>query len=107
MILRAIRRRRERLAAARQAHHLQAQLQESTDMAITAAVRARLSESVTDLHVVWPLRVTVGDVLTAAREHFALEVTEADAAAMLRHRLEFRGHARWPDLVTDAYEYDG
>ncbi|WP_432071256.1 hypothetical protein [Streptomyces sp. AA1529] len=105
MILRGIRRRRERLAAARQAHHLQAQLQESTDMAITARC-VPASEPVTDLHVVWPLRVTVGDVLTATRERFALEVTEADAAAMLRHRLEFRGHARWPDLVTDAYEYD-
>jgi hypothetical protein len=58
VILRAIRRRRERLAAARQAHHLQAQVQQATDMAITAAVRARLSEPVTDIHVTWPLRVT-------------------------------------------------
>lgn len=106
MIRRAIRRRRERLAAEQQARHIQAQVQQATDMAITAAVRARLSEPVTDIHIAWPLRVTVGDVLTAAREHFALEVTEADAAAMLRHRLEWRGHPGWGELVTDAYEYD-
>ncbi|WP_438297971.1 hypothetical protein [Streptomyces sp. HUAS TT7] len=106
VILRAIRRRRERLAAEQRARHFQAQVQQATDMAITAAVRARLSEPVTDIHITWPLRVTVGDVLTAAREHFALDVHEADAAAMLRHRLEWRGHAGWGDLVTDAYEYD-
>ncbi|WP_331733074.1 hypothetical protein OG495_37100 (plasmid) [Streptomyces longwoodensis] len=102
----AFRRRRERRAAEQRTHHFQAQLQQATDIAITAAVRARLAETVTDLHVTWPLRVTVGDVRTAARDHFDLEVSEADAAAMLRHRLERRGHAGWGDLVTDAYEYD-
>ncbi|MER6138316.1 hypothetical protein [Streptomyces sp. NPDC001815] len=101
-----LRRRRERQAAVRQAHHLQAQLQESTDMAITAAVRAQLAEPVTDLRIVWPVRVTVGDVIRQAEENFSLQVSKTDAAAMLRNRLEVRGHAGWPDLVTDAYEYD-
>lgn len=105
MILGAIRRRRERRAADQRARHFQAQVQQATDLAITAAVRAQLAEPVTDLRIAWPLRVTVGDVTTAAREHFALEITEADAAAMLRRRLEWRGLAGWGDLVTDAYEY--
>ncbi|MER5511544.1 hypothetical protein ABT052_40465 [Streptomyces sp. NPDC002766] len=107
MIRNRLRRRRERRAADRQALLVQAQLQQAADMAITAAVRAQHSEPVTDLHVVWPLRVTVGDVRAAAREHFAREVTDAEAAAMLRHRLEVRGHVGWGDLVTDAYEHDG
>lgn len=74
-------------------------------MAITAAVRAQLSEPVTNLHVSWPLRVTVGDVISQAQENFSLQVSKADAAAMLRHRLEWRGLAGWPDLVTDAYDH--
>jgi hypothetical protein len=101
-----LRRRRERRAAGQRARHVEAQLQQAADMAITAAVRAQRSEPVTDLHVVWPLQVTVGDVRAAAREHFAREVTAVDAAAMLRFRLEVRGYVGWGDLVTDAYEYE-
>ncbi|MFI5987086.1 hypothetical protein ACIBEA_40255 [Streptomyces sp. NPDC051555] len=84
--------------------HYRRQLQTSTDWAITTAVRARLAEPVTDLHITIPLRVTVGDVIARAAEDFNLTVDRADAATMLRHRLEHRGHARWPDLITDAYD---
>lgn len=99
-----LRRRRERRAAEREARHTQAQALFATDMAITAAIRAQLAEPMTDLDITWPLRVTVGDVLSQAQDHFRLELPEADAAKLLRHRLELRGHSRWPDLVTDAYD---
>ncbi|MFD8851578.1 hypothetical protein [Streptomyces sp. NPDC059604] len=104
MILGFLRRRRERRAAEREAQHVLAQALFATDMAITLAVRARLAEPVTSLDIVWPLRVTVGDVLSQAQDHFRLELSEADAAKLLRYRLELRGHSRWPDLVTDAYD---
>ncbi|MFJ2406672.1 hypothetical protein ACIOUE_35835 [Streptomyces xanthochromogenes] len=84
--------------------HYRQQLQAATDHAITTAVRAQLAEPVTDLHITIPMRVTVGDVIARALEDCALEVPRDHAAAMLRHRLEFRGHARWPDLITDAYD---
>ncbi|MFD3580706.1 hypothetical protein [Streptomyces sp. NPDC058644] len=75
-------------------------------MAITVAVCAQLAEPVIDLHISIPLRVTTGDVRAAARDHFGLAtVTSAQAAAILRQRLEWRGHAGWPDLVADAYDY--
>jgi hypothetical protein len=101
----AIRRRRERLAAERQARHQRAQLREAADIAFAAGVRAKLREPVTDLHVTWPVRVTVGDVIAAAAEHFTLAVSPEEAAAMLRERLTFKGYAGWPDLVTDAWDY--
>ncbi|MFD5236068.1 hypothetical protein [Streptomyces tendae] len=84
--------------------HYRKQLQAATDHAITTAVRARLAEPVVDLHITIPMRVTVGDVIARALDDFALEVPREHAAAMLRHRLEFRGHARWPDLITDAFD---
>ncbi|MEV5348938.1 hypothetical protein [Streptomyces achromogenes] len=84
--------------------HYRKQLQAATDHAITTAVRARLAEPVVDVHITIPMRVTVGDVIARALEDFALDVPRDHAAAMLRHRLEFRGHARWPDLITDAFE---
>jgi hypothetical protein len=74
--------------------HYRRQLQAATDHAITAAVRARLAEPVTDLHITVPMRITVGDVVARAHEDFALEVPRDHAAAMLRHRLIFRSHAR-------------
>ncbi|MEU9796904.1 hypothetical protein AB0E27_41275 [Streptomyces sparsogenes] len=83
--------------------HYRKQLQAATDHAITTAVRARLAEPVINLHIVPPMRVSVGDVVARALEDFALEVLRDHAAAMLRHRLEFRGHACWPDLITDAF----
>ncbi|MFG3207937.1 hypothetical protein [Streptomyces sp. NPDC048192] len=84
--------------------HYRKQLQAATDDAITTAVRARLAEPVVDLHITIPMRITVGDVIARAHEDFALDVPRDHAAAMLRHRLEFRGHARWPDLITDAFD---
>ncbi|MFD3907835.1 hypothetical protein ACFXOL_11000 [Streptomyces californicus] len=84
--------------------HYRKLLQAATDHAITAAVRARLAEPVTDLHITIPMRVSVGDVIARAHDDFALEVPRDHAAAMLRHRLIFRGHARWPDLITDAFD---
>ncbi|MFF0142693.1 hypothetical protein ACFYRN_40450 [Streptomyces sp. NPDC005227] len=86
------------------AEHYRKKLLAATDHAITTSVRARLAEPVTDLHITIPMRVTVGDVVARAREDFALEVPRDQAAEMLRHRLEFRGHARWPDLITDAFD---
>lgn len=80
------------------------QLLAATDHAITTAVRVRLAEPVTDLHHVPAMRVTTGDVVAHALDRFGLEVPRDHAAAMLRHRLEFRGHARWPDLITDAFD---
>lgn len=106
MVFKMLQRRRERQAAARQVRHRRAQLQESTDLAISAAVRAKSAEPVTDLRITWPLRVTVGDVIARAQERFSLQVSKDEAAAMLRHRLEFRGHVGWGDLVTDAYEHE-
>lgn len=99
--------RQQRMAARAQQRgdeHYRRQLQTATDHAITTAVRAQLAEPVTDLHITRPLRITVGDVVARAHEDFALRVPRADATAMLRHRLEFRGHARWPDLITDAFD---
>lgn len=101
--------RQQRKAAERQAQgneHYRRQLQTATDWAITTAVRARMAEPVTDLSIVNPLRVTTGDVIARAQDEFNLQVPQADAAVMLRHRLEHRGHAHWPDLITDAYEED-
>ncbi|MFM9625088.1 hypothetical protein ACKI14_45110 [Streptomyces turgidiscabies] len=86
------------------AEHYRKQLLAATDHAITTAVRARLAEPVVDLHITIPIRVSVGDVIARALEDFALEIPRDHAAAMLRHRLEFRGHARWPDLITDAFD---
>ncbi|KAB7833535.1 hypothetical protein [Streptomyces mobaraensis] len=104
---RLARKRQQRREAERQRRgdeHYRRQLQVATDNAITTAVRARMAEPITNLHIVNPLRVTTGDVIARALEEFALSVPHEDAAAMLRHRLEHRGHARWPDLITDAYE---
>ncbi|MFJ2833569.1 hypothetical protein ACIPC1_39530 [Streptomyces sp. NPDC087263] len=84
--------------------HFRKQLHAATDNAITTAVRARLAEPVTDLHHIPAMRVTTGDVVARALDDFGLEVPRDHAAAMLRHRLEFRGHARWPDLITDAFD---
>jgi hypothetical protein len=84
--------------------HYRKQLQAATDHAITTSVRARLAEPVTDLHHVPAMRVTTSDVVARAHEDFGLEVPRDHAVAMLRHRLEFRGHARWPDLITDAFD---
>lgn len=84
--------------------HYRKQLQAAADHAISTAVRAQLAEPVTDLHSSIPLRVSVGDVVARALEDFALQVPRDDAAAMLRHRLSFRGHTGWPDLITDAFD---
>lgn len=86
------------------AEHYRKRLLAATDLAITTAVRAQLAEPVTDLRIRPPMRVSVGDVVDRARDDFALEVPRDQAAEMLRHRLEFRGHARWPDLITDAFD---
>ncbi|GGN47561.1 hypothetical protein [Streptomyces fuscichromogenes] len=86
------------------AEHYRKRLLAATDHAITTAVRAQLAEPVTDLRITRPMRVTVGDVVARARDDFALEVPRDQAAELLRHRLEFRGHARWPDLITDAFD---
>lgn len=102
-----LRRLRERRAAereAKEAQHFLTLALLATDMAITAAVRARLAEPVPSPDVVWPLRVTVGDVLSQAHDHFHLELSAPYGAKLLQHRLEARGHSRWPDLVTDAYD---
>ena len=99
------RRRRERAAAERHQEHVAAQLVAATDMAITAAVRAQLAEPVTDLHVTAPLRVTTGDVRAAAHDHFGItSMTHQEAAALLRQRLERRGHVGWGHLITNAYD---
>ncbi|MCX4462439.1 hypothetical protein OOK58_59205 [Streptomyces sp. NBC_01728] len=86
------------------AEHYRKRLLAATDHAITTAVRAQLAEPVTDLRIRPPMRVTIGDVVARARDDFALEVPRDHAAEMLRRRLEFRGHARWPDLLTDAFD---
>jgi hypothetical protein len=107
VILRAIRRRRERLATERQAAHFDAQLRESADIAITAARRAlirrmptlSLQERVQDRE-----RVDVQDVLDTGWEHFGLtDVPRERAAAILRARYELRTGSM--DLATDAYAY--
>ncbi|MFF4607763.1 hypothetical protein ACFY12_34120 [Streptomyces sp. NPDC001339] len=108
LLMRLDRKRQQRKEAEGQRRgdeHYRRQLQAAADHAITTAVRARLAEPITDLHIVHPLRITTGDVIARALEDFVLRVPRADAAAMLRHRLECRGHARWPDLITDAYEH--
>jgi hypothetical protein len=97
-------RQRQQRTATRADEHYRRQLQSATDWAITAAARAQLDEPVTDLNITVPMRVTTGDVIARAQENFALRIPRGDAAAMLRHRLEFRGHARWPDLITDAFD---
>lgn len=84
--------------------HYRRQLKSATDWAITAAVRAQLAEPVTSLHIENPMRVTTGDVIARALDDFALRVPRADAAAMLRDRLTFRGLAGWPDVLTDAFD---
>jgi hypothetical protein len=100
---------RARLRAAaiqdQRARHVEAQLETAADWAITAAVRAQLAEPVTDLSITRPLRVTTGDVIARAEADFNLRVSVVEAAAMLRRRLERRGHAGWPDLITDAYDH--
>ncbi|MGW6605172.1 hypothetical protein [Streptomyces sp. NPDC055036] len=97
-------RRKEAVAQRRGEEHYRRQLLAATDHAISTAARAQLAEPVTDLHITIPLRVTAGDVVACALDDFALQVPRAEAAAMLRHRLEFRGLARWPDLITDAFD---
>ncbi|MFJ8957347.1 hypothetical protein ACIRO1_45380 [Streptomyces sp. NPDC102381] len=98
-------RRREAEALAAIEADYRRQLQKATDLAISAAIRAQLNEPVTaDLQRPYPLHVTIADVVARALDDFALRVPRNDAAAMLRARLEFRGHARWPDLITDAFD---
>lgn len=97
-------RRRQQRKAARGHEHYRRQLQAATDHAIATAVRARLAEPVTDLHITVPTRITVDDVVARAHDDFALRVPRDHAAAMLRHRLESQGHTRWPDLITDAFD---
>ncbi|MFE7268199.1 hypothetical protein ACFU9B_40380 [Streptomyces sp. NPDC057592] len=97
-------RRKEAKAQRRGDEHYRKLLQAATDHAITTAVRARLAEPVVDLHITIPMRVSVGDVIARALDDFALDVPRDHAAAMLRHRLIFRGHAGWPDLITDAFD---
>ncbi|MGD6757276.1 hypothetical protein [Streptomyces sp. BH105] len=88
----------------RQADYLD-QLQEAADRAVGAAIRAQLAEPLTaDLQQRHPLCVTTSDVVDRAHNDFALRVPRKDAAAMLRERLELRGHVRFPDLITDAYD---
>lgn len=94
-----MKKRRQRQAG----EHYRRRLQSATDGAITAATLAQLAEPVTDLHVLIPLRVSVGDVLARAQQD-GLEVPRSDAAAMLRERLKFRGLAGWADLCTDAFD---
>lgn len=86
--------------------HYRKLLQAATDHAITTAVRARLAGPVVDLHITIPMRLSVGDVIARALDDFALEVPPDHAAAMLRHRLEVRGHTHWPDLITDAFDHE-
>ncbi|MEU0032037.1 hypothetical protein [Streptomyces sp. NPDC006335] len=101
---RRIRRHRAEQDRRTAAEHYRKRLLAATDHAITTAVRAQLAEPVTDLRIRPPMRVTIGDVITRARNDFAMEVPRDKAAEMLRHRLELRGHARWPDLITDAFD---
>lgn len=101
-----LRRRRERQAAARGAAHLDAQLRESADIAITAArrsLRHRMPElSLKDLARDRE-RVDVQDMLDTAHEHFGLTAVDRErAAAILRARFETRTGAL--DLITDAYD---
>jgi hypothetical protein len=101
-----LRRRRGRQAADRGAAHLDAQLRESVDIAITVARRA-LSRRMPDLSLEDRSRdrerVDVQDVLDVAHEHFGLtDVDRERAAAFLRARYELRTGAM--DLDTDAYD---
>ncbi|MFF9128437.1 hypothetical protein ACF09J_35225 [Streptomyces sp. NPDC014889] len=102
-----LRRRRDRRATERATAHLDAQLRESADIAISAA-RRRLTRRMPTLplHLEHQDReaVDVQDVLDAAREHFGLTDVEPErAAAWLRARYELRTGSM--DLITDAYEY--
>ncbi|WP_327359866.1 hypothetical protein [Streptomyces sp. NBC_01304] len=96
--------RRRQREQARAVADYRRQLEKATDLAITAAVHAQLAEPVTDLAITIPLRVTTGDVIARAQADFALRVPQADAAAMLRSRLKFKGHAGWSHLITDAFD---
>ncbi|MGW4623485.1 hypothetical protein [Streptomyces sp. NPDC004592] len=106
MIRGILRRRHERLAAVRHAAHVQAQLRESTDIAITAARRKLsgrmpllpLQEQAQDRE-----RVDVAHVLALAYEYFGLTgIPRKQAAEVLRARYELRSGAM--DLDTDAYD---
>ncbi|WP_370271253.1 hypothetical protein [Streptomyces sp. V4I8] len=101
-----LRRRRERRAVERGAAHLDAQLRESADIAISAARRAlsrRMPELSLEDQVRDRERVDVQDVLDTAHEHFGLTAVDRErAAAFLRARYELRTGAM--DLITDAYD---
>ncbi|MEJ8662285.1 hypothetical protein [Streptomyces sp. MS1.AVA.4] len=101
-----LRRRREHLASVRGTAHLDAQLRESADMAITAARRAlsrRVPELSLEARVCDRERVDVQDVLDTAHEHFGLtDLPRERVAAVLRARYELRTGPM--DLDTDAYD---
>ncbi|MFF0794180.1 hypothetical protein [Streptomyces spiralis] len=107
MIRTLIRRRRERRAAEQAAAHLDAQLRESADIAISAArrqLRRRMPELSLEDQVCDRERVDVQDILDVAHEHFGLtDVDREQAAAILRARYELRTGAL--DLITDAYDH--
>lgn len=85
--------------------HRHQQVVSATDWAITVAVRASLTALPAAIGEP-PLIVTAADVVDRAAADFNLHLTRAEAAAMLRARLEFRGHAAFGAVVTDAYEED-
>ncbi|MCQ4045800.1 hypothetical protein ACFOSC_27710 [Streptantibioticus rubrisoli] len=101
---RRIRHHRAERARRTAAEHRHRQLVNAADQAISTAVRASLAELAAAPAAEPPLRVNVADVLDRARSDFNLQITRAEAATMLRHRLEFRGHATFGAVVTDAYE---
>jgi hypothetical protein len=97
------RRARQRAGQAAERHrHLQ--LVNAADWAITTAVRAGRNELATDPFAVSPIRVSVQDVIERAGHDFNLQVSLAEAAAVLRHRLIHRGYASLGVVITDAFE---
>lgn len=93
-------RRRAEATRSQETHHQQ-QLVCAADWAITTGWND--AERRADPQAPMRLHVTVHDVRKRAYDDFTLQIPPAEAAAVLRHRLEHRAHTG-PYVHTDAYE---
>ncbi|MFI8992179.1 hypothetical protein ACIG63_45840 [Streptomyces antimycoticus] len=85
------------------ADHRRRQLLHAVDWAISTAVRECWSRQVDDWRAPRIMLVSVADVIRRAEADFNLHVSREEARAVLRERLEHRGHLH-TTLVTDDHD---